>query len=533
MHRAPGLSLHADQTPRRALTHLRSAWLRWALVGAVVMLIAGQASGQGEQPSHAAADRAAVQRLRQAAVPTDQRKADAAIRALRYLQDPALRPFFSALAKREQPALRIHGLLGLAETRDPARLKLNEIAAVQDGSVQAELIGAALDNDLLQQKTMRKMLDWPGLPAGPKVLLAVRLIGDGGFEKTGVLRDALNQNNPRRRALAALLLHQIGELEEWQKQAKLGSLDHSQRRTAAITLLRVALEHRLDRSAPWAHQASENEAYSPRVQRLALRAAIRFGNRPSVATWAERFRRTTNPADRMRLALLGLRLSPWLEPGDLAPLAETGDPLFRKIASAGHAIARDDAELVDRVLTLIEANHRLINQWALSYADDQASPKHARFIFLGIILTGRHADEKTLARRLQLIAQATQLLYKHVPDRAPRLIRPLLEKHRDKPHLLQGMLLGLVRSRQPTVAKTIRSLKPFANLRAANLAVLARAGTDLPLTAADRTDLRTIVQGGGPLKPSLRVQAAWWYLKRTGRLKSALQRVLRETSPQP
>jgi len=507
-----------------------------AMVLAVVGLSASAGFGQSESASSGnrpAAERAAVELLQRAARVPSGGETNQLLISLRYLGDPALMPFFDSLAQRQHPVPRIHGLLGRAELRDPPRLELDTIAAVDERAIQAELISAGLDNDLIPNRAMRKMLDWPGLAPGPKVLLAVRLIEAGRFDKPAVLREAMAEGSAARRALAALLLHQIGAVDQWPKQAGMASLSGSRKQRVVITLLRTALKHEIDGIASWASQVSEDGQLDARIGRLALRAAMRFGDEEAVERWRQWYKRAANPADRIRLALLALRLSPWLEPDVFDPLTESDSRLFRRMGETGRTIARDGSAIPDKVMRLVGEHHPAVNQWALSYANEQASDHHARLILLGLILASRDAEPAQRRRQLQTVAEATQALFKKTPDQAPRLLRPLLEENRDKPLLLQGILLGLVRSRESRVGEAIKGGSPFADLNAANLAVLVRARSGLALSESDLAELGTIVRGGGALRPSLRIQAAWWYLKRTGRLRAALSRALTESSDDP
>src|SRR5690606_11337803 len=67
------------------------------------------------------------------------------LKALRHLADPAAQPLMAYLADSPRPAVRIHGIIGLAELDPAHRLDLQRVAQVNEPAVQAELITAALD----------------------------------------------------------------------------------------------------------------------------------------------------------------------------------------------------------------------------------------------------------------------------------------------------------------------------------------------------------------------------------------------------
>ncbi|MEM9884080.1 MAG: hypothetical protein AAF800_14300, partial [Planctomycetota bacterium] len=144
------------------------------------------------------------------------------LRALRHLEDPALRPLFTGLAENSggrsgggHPSLLVHGLLGLAELDRPFGLRPETVAAIERDDIRADLLSAALDGDLLTRATRSALLTWDGLdPAVGLLLLTRRIAEDGSTDDAkllGRLRDGLTHEAPGRRGLAALLLHELGD----------------------------------------------------------------------------------------------------------------------------------------------------------------------------------------------------------------------------------------------------------------------------------------------------------------------------------
>jgi hypothetical protein len=228
----------------------------------------------------------------------------------------------------------------------------------------------------------------------------------------------------------------------------------------------------------------------------------------------------------MRLALTALHLAPWLKPDDFVVLDRTGGALFQKMATTARAIASDAKDVPDRIVALVQQQHPAINRWALDYAHNQAGDQQAHLILLGMLLAARDADERAVRRARPTLAKATQALFEQKPQEAPKLLKPILRNHGDNTPLAQGILLGLVRCRKAGAGRTLSGLPSVPNLDAQNLAVVVRARWGLPLKRSHRAMLRTIVRGGGALRPSLRIQAAWLYLKRTDQLNTALRNAL-------
>src|SRR5688572_28017298 len=54
------------------------------------------------------------------------------LRALRQLRDPKLEPFFAGLVEHEQPTMKYHALLGLAEMSSQRKLDLALFGEIKD-----------------------------------------------------------------------------------------------------------------------------------------------------------------------------------------------------------------------------------------------------------------------------------------------------------------------------------------------------------------------------------------------------------------
>jgi hypothetical protein len=106
------------------------------------------------------------------------------------------------------------------------------------------------------------------------------------------------------------------------------------------------------------------------------------------------------------------------------------------------------------------------------------------------------------------------------------MLLPVL-RHRATPiELEQAVLLGLVRSQRREAVAVAEALESPTDAVARALWLVLRARGDGPLTDAQLDDLATLVAGGGDLDPSIRMQAAWLYLTRTGQADDALSLLL-------
>ena len=478
---------------------------------------------------------AAVLLLSQSIVVDRRGRHNLLLKAIRHLSDPASRPLFEYLADSDHPGLKIHGILGLAESSPDKKVDLSLIAQIQDPMVQSTVITAAMDGDLLDHEQAKQLLGWDGLAQEVKVLVAIRLVRDGEFSDTALLREAMgNAKKLGGSALAALLLLELDDPAGLEYlRTVVDTSDDPQRDTVRVMLLQTALKNEFNRIAPWALDIAKEPGVDPILQLLALRTALRFGEPGAVAFWQRRYDQAGNsPASRIRLALTALYLAPWLEPDIFEVLKQDADPMLAAIGEAGLQIATGSPQAADSVAALLEFGHPMVNAWALSYASDQASDVDSQVILLGLILAYEHSPQRGKARRLDEAVQAAQALYERDPQAGVKLLRPLLMDPSTDKLLTQAILLGLIRTRSADALDVVDGIEDqLNNIDALGLALLLRARSDQPMDGKQMADLSMIARGGSRLEDSLRIQAAWLYLKRTGQAQQALDRVLGNATP--
>jgi hypothetical protein len=478
---------------------------------------------------------AAVLLLNQSTVVNRRGTHNRLLKAIRHLQDPATKPLFEYLAASPKPSLKIHGILGLAEISPDKSVDISLIAQIQDPLVQSTVITAAMDGDLLDYEQAKQLIAWDGLDVEVKVLIAIRLVQAGEFDDAAMLKDAMgNAKKLGGSALAALLLAQLDDPAGIDHlRTVLDTSDSSQRDTVRVMLLQTALKNEFNRTAPWALGIAKEPGTDPILQLLALRTALRFGEPGAVDLWQTKYDQAKDsPASRVRLALTALYMAPWLEPDLFQVLQQDDDPMLAAIGEAGIHIASNSSQAADPIAALLEFGHPMINTWAFSYASEHASDFDAQIILLGLVIAYEHSPPRGKARRLDEAVQAVQTLYKRDPDAAVKLLRPLLLDASTDKLLAQAILLGLIRSPSPDALNVVDGIEDqLSSIDAQGLALLLRARSDLPMDDKQMTDLSMLARGGGRLDDSLRIQAAWLYLKRTGRAQQALDRVLGNATP--
>ncbi|MEE9211616.1 MAG: hypothetical protein V3U29_03085 [Phycisphaeraceae bacterium] len=493
-----------------------------ALAIGLVWALAGSAVAQQLDP----AAEAAVHLLRRSTQASRSSDQITMLQALHQLRDPALTPLFDRLAKSPHLRLKIHGVLALAEVAQPPLLDLTRVMEIDNTAALAELVGAALDKDLLNDDQAVQMLNWSELETGVKVILASHLIKKGLAVDQAILRKALEAQVLGQRALGMLLLLQTDDAATIDQLTDILDTDDAKRDQVRAMLLGTVIEYGFERAAPWAEQVRAEPGVDPNLALGALRAGLRFANPAAVAAWRKQYDAAPGLAHKTRLGIIALQSAPWLEPSLFDPLIaepdETG--LLSQIGRAGAAIAGNSG-ITDAVIALIQLNHPVTSEWALNYARREATDDDAQAILLGLILAFDGPDQHRVQRFARSIA-AAQNLYERNPDAAAGTIRAVLTDPQTSAELARAVLFGLIQTDGPNPHAALTGLPPFADRDSNVLALILLAKHGQPISERQKQELALLVRGGGGLQDALRVQAAWAYLKQTHQEQTALAKVL-------
>ncbi len=367
----------------------------------------------------------AVFLLKQSMTPDRQGRHNVLLRALRHMEDPELRPLFAELMNSESRALKIHGLLGLAECDVQHKIDLKGLAEMQEPGVQAELLGAALDTELIDIDQSKQLMSWQGLKLGAKIVIAVRLMEKGEFKDIAMLKQGLELEDKFTPAVSALLLHQLGDPAGKAYLDKLNKSEDPLRDSIRHGLLQTAYRFKLDKVADWAGEIAADPTTNSKLNLLAVRTAMRLGHQPSLALWSKQFKEAEDAADKTRLALSLLNLAPWVEAKMFDPVVEDEDDFIATIGKAGQAVS-SKTNITPAVVKLIEKNHPITNRWALLYAKDYAPDKAGREILLALIMAYESGPDRGKAGRLDAAMNAAQFLFERDQAMATKLLRPML-----------------------------------------------------------------------------------------------------------
>jgi hypothetical protein len=294
-----------------------------------------------------------------------------------------------------------------------------------------------------------------------------------------------------------------------------------------MMVLTTSLRFDFKQVAPWAWKVSNELTAPPRLRMLALRTAMRFGAAGADEMWTQQFRTATEVVDQTRLALLALELSPWMRPELYQPMRQSTDTLIARMGDAGEAVAQRQ-QVAQAVEALIALHHAMANDWALDHASQYATHSDAIRILHALIRAfEQEGSPRTRARRLDHAVGAAKVLAEKDIDQAVELLRPIITAADTDAALVQGVLLGLIGSKAAHPDRVVAGVERLAHPTANRMAVFLTARhNDKSLAKTQLEDLALLVRGGGGVPDTLRIQAAWTYLKITGQTELALQQAL-------
>jgi hypothetical protein len=338
------------------------------------------------------------------------------------------------------------------------------------------------------------------------------------------LKEAAKSDIIVRKIVALVMLLQCGDPTALKHLEELDKSDDPKLDKGREMALERALRYEYAATGPWALHISTVAGVTPRVGLLGLRVALRFNAPGAAAEWQKEYETTDDAVTRMRLALLALQLSPWMPADFYQPLVKNSDPLIKQIGVTSVAVA-NRKDVTPAIIALIKMYHPIANNWTLTYAHKQATPSDAQVIYITLIRAADEGGETNRSQRLDDALLATQMLYEASPVEAVKMLRPLLTDPKTSVVLQQSILVGLIAAKTPGAEQVISGIT-FDDPDSSHLALLLLAKPAKPLTPLQMEDLSMLVRGGGGLPQTLRMQAAWTYLKITHKTKEALAAVL-------
>jgi hypothetical protein len=488
--------------------------LRLMLVPILLLLVA------------AVSDRAvesSIRQLRRVVVPQRDGSHIVLLSSLRQLRDPSLRSFFYQLSQYGIPMVRIHAILGLAEIED-GQVDPWLISQLNSPEVRYLAISNALERDLIDTATIRKLLEWDDLEAKPRSLLLTELVAKGEPVDRETLAHLAEHPSLEVSALATIALAQLGDVGPMSGyRARLDAMPPAERNRHLQIILQAIADYRFTGLADWVADLVAAPDTAPETAAEGVAALLVLDPERGVALWTRVLGASPGYGKQVRFALMLLAAGTNVPAAAYDRLPE-GDDLIDAMAAAGRAISSGQ-DAADALIALLDLGHLKSTRWAMDAAEQLPDDQAAR-IYTHLI---DRADGAARGRdeRAELAMMATARLFEIDPD----AVVQRLERVEDDSLTQQAILMGLLESRSPAAGEAARRVKRIGFGHADSVALILIAKHANPLSAEELEQLGVIASGGGRVSDGLRAQAAWLYLKHTSTIEQALAETFADASP--
>jgi len=436
--------------------------------------------------------------------------------ALRQLQDPSLAPLFMDLLDSKQPLLRIDALLAVSELNSGRGLELAPILTRFNQRERLIGISALIDLDLLELDQARAILDLQELSDVEKLMLVGHIISlKKDDEQADRIRPLIADQDATTRAIASLLLAEIGETEPLKKELKaFNELDTQTKVLVGTAIIDFSDWHPNKEGLPFLSQATADKDFVRSLRLAAADAALACDCAEGVEIWKTAIENAAAAGDRSRLATAaferGLRTSDWESTRD-------GRLLNERLADAGEAFGQG-VELLPHARNLLDVKHPLSLQAVLGLAD-HCTPETAEAIWM-TVLTQALQDP-----RMQ--PSAGRIVSRMANSSSPEL-QGMLRRiaNSDQKILAQFALIGLMNSTNDSAKTDAILFADNQNTTIQSISLVIRALSDEVMNDKQMKELQTVASGGGRVDASIRAIAAWAWLKRTGNSDRAIQELI-------
>lgn len=523
------------------------------------------------------AEEMAISQLRKAATFRSSGLHHALLLALRDLRDPAMKPFFQSLVQADHWTIQLDAILGLAELGGENHVDAFLLGRLREERDRADAVRIALEMGMLDRDQIEKILAWDDLPSLARVVLLAELRRLGGTPDPALLQRLVTNPDPAIAGLAACIAAQCaapaaapaGEASPDASKAApdskgaapleqfaqtLRQLQPADRDGVIEEIANAARRYDLPVAIDLLSFRVTGEDEDPGPQESVVGMALALEPKRGLALWKKMLGRSPSYADRVRDGLILLLSAKRLPPeafdaivqekpaekaggkagakteantatnpdgktDGAAAVKPSDDPLLKAMVAAGKAVAtgRDTAAALAH---LYDVGNRRCCRWVLAAAED-LDAAGASSVYEHVIAQVDDPKQRTPDRRNDAIDAAARLI-----ERDPDALKRLLAAAEDDGPTQEAILLGLANTRSPDAGDAAATVRRIGAGRNDSLALLIMARHRAELAPDDLRLLGLIAGGGGGVDETLRAQAAWLYLKRSGKLESALAKVV-------
>ena len=472
---------------------------------------------------------AAVSHMRKAIEPVGSGQHHALLISLRSLRDPQLRGLFESLTNSSDFTSRVDGILGLAELSPDTGVDPVLLGRFSSREDRSAAIRSAIGLKLVTTKSALELLKIDDLTGLDRAALAGELFRLGTPIDTALLKDALNDPSDEVAGLGAMLMLQAGDRSAWSRYVdRLMARDESVRNAVVGELGKAALAYQLKAAVPALLALVSRDGFRIPTRMVINGAALSLDREAGIAAWREIIASDRSQPTLVRAGLQMLAHEGRV-PEPVIVLLRNDDELVEDIISAIIACAGTDPDAAAASLErLVASGNRQAVEWAMRRASTLPSAAAAR-VLTSVFRAGTGRDATPPLRAMAL--DAAGRLAKADPSAVVTLLRENAGSSGVQELLLLGMIGAVsdqaLNAQDPALvaeaAAACTAVQGTSSRRAESLALLLLARTSQgTLDAETLRALGTVAAGGGDLDPTLQVQAAWLFVRHSGRGEQAL-----------
>lgn len=472
---------------------------------------------------------AAVSHMRKAIEPVGSGQHHALLISLRSLRDPQLRGLFESLTNSSDFTSRVDGILGLAELSPDTGIDPVLLSRFSSREDRSAAIRSAIGLKLVTANAAKELLKIEDLTGLDRAALAGELFRLGTPIDPELLKESLSDPSDEVAGLGAMLMLQAGDRSAWSRYVdRLMARDESVRNAVVGELGKAALAYQLKAAVPALLALVSRDGFRIPTRMVINGAALSLDREAGIAAWREIIASDRSQPTLVRAGLQMLaHEGPVPEP--VIVLLRNDDELVEDIISAIVACSGTDADAAAASLErLVNSGNRQAVEWAMRRAST-LPPAAAARVLTSVFRAGTGPSATAPLRAMALDAAG------RLAKADPSAVVALLREHASSSGVQELLLLGMIsavsdqalNAQDPALAgqaaAAAAAVQGTSSRRAESLALLLVARTAQgQLDAETLRALGTVAAGGGDLDPTLQVQAAWLFVRHSGRGEQAL-----------
>lgn len=445
----------------------------------------------------------------------------ATVVALRQLRDPSMKPLLEALVSSDRWAMRVDGVLGLAELAPNGKVDLAMLERLPGERDRDAAISAVLSLKLAESSQLKQMLTWIDLPSSQRVLIAGELRRLGESPDAALLARLAGSKTPEVAAFASAILLDMKSPDaatlSAAARAQIAALPTASRSAAVAQVAEACAADGLAAAGPFVAELLRLPELAEEARMRGLGSLLTFSPSDAYPLLATAITADPSQGSLLRHAAV-LLASGARAPADVWTRFANGDALLQDVVDAGKALAAGDDKAAYAKLVGLE--RRVILRAALDGARRIGEGAERAFALecLALVLKPGPTPPQLSETLLMALFRLAEI--------APGELRaPLATDGLDEP-TREAFLMALSNAGSREAAEVARTAKgKTSRLGEGQIAVLT-ARNAASLTPQELDELMLVAGGAVKVALPVRQQAAWLWLKhakKTAEATAALQ----------